>query len=239
MNKFCLICASAVCLSLFTSCNKSEFENHDLGIEYPDNNIGFLFADQVEDSLVFHTFDSYKASPLQSPWITITAGASYDVDYNPYNVYYFKTLLAFTPNTTGRTRYGYVRIDSYDKSIAAVYAQFGFLNINHPVPTYTDVTSMIPDSAAFLLPVAADAQADSICFTVSQPWTLRLKNDADQSWITLGSTSGQAGHHNIALSLARNTGGANPRTASLILKSGQVENEIDIRQLPVSQGNNQ
>lgn len=237
MNKFSLICAIVTCLSVLSSCNKSEIENHELVIDYPYNYLSFLFADQTEDSLVFRTFDSYVASPFKADWITITAGASYDVSYDPYNVYYFKSLLAFDQNTTGRTRYGYVQLDSYDKNVLAAYVQFGFLDINHPAPTYHPEISAVPDSASFALQVAADALTDSICFTVSQPWTLRFDDGADQSWVTLGRTSGQPGHNNIALSLNRNTEGTEPRTTSLVLKSGQVENIIEIRQLPALQGN--
>ena len=144
MNKLCLICACVACLSFFSSCNKSESENHCLWMIHPQN-YHELYADQVEDSIVFQTFDSYVAKPYNSDWITITAGASYDVNYNPTNLYTFKTLLALTPNTTGRTRYGYVQLNSYTYSCNPIYVQFGFLNINNPVPTFPGQDADFPD----------------------------------------------------------------------------------------------
>ena len=121
MNKFCLICASVACLSFFSSCNKSESENHCLWLIHPQN-YNVLYADQVEDSVVFQTFDSYEARPYNTDWLTITAGESYTVTYNPYNLYTFKALLAFSPNTTGKTRIGRVQIDSYNNTCRVSYS---------------------------------------------------------------------------------------------------------------------
>lgn len=238
MNKFCLICFSAACLSFFSSCTKNDVENHNIVIEYPYNNIRIMYADHAEDSIVFQTFDSYVTSPYNSDWITVTAGSSYDVTYDPYNLYYFKSLLSFTPNTTGQTRYGYVRVDSYGKNVVAAYVQLGFLNITHPAPVYPASSSVIPDSAVFELQASADQQADSLCFTVAQPWTLSFPAGADQSWLTPDKTSGKKGHNNIAVSIAANTG-SEQRTTSLVLNSGGVENVITVIQLPATQGNNQ
>lgn len=230
MNKFCLICASVACLSFFSSCNKSEFEKHDLSIVYP-NNYKVMYADQDEDSLIFSTFDSYVASPYKSDWITITAGASYDITYNPYNLYTLKVLLAFDQNTTGETRYGIVKVDSHGETVSGIYAQLGFLNINHPTPTYPTIDYSIPESATFELQVPANSEADSICFTVSHPWTLNFSEGVDQSWLTIDKTSGQTGHNNIAIRLTPNTDENNARNTSLVLKSGEVANVINIKQL--------
>jgi hypothetical protein len=242
MNKFCLICASVACLSFFSSCNKNENENHGMSIVYPENFYSVSYADEVNDSLVFETFDSYVATPYEADWITITAGASYDVTYSPYNLYTFKSLLAFTPNTTGKTRYGRVLVKGYDGGTTApFYFQLGFLNINNPVPTFQysdELGDFIPESASFDLQVAADATTDSICFTVANPWTLTFSEGADQTWLTLDKTSGEKNHNNVTIRLTPNTDKDNARSTSLVLKSGEVTNTINVKQLAAKKEEN-
>ena len=232
MNKFCLVCACAASLSFFSSCSKSEPENHTLYVVYPVN-YTVLYADQVEDSLIFETFDSYKAAPLNTDWITITAGDSHDVTYSPYNLYSFKALLAIAPNTTGKTRYGTVRVNSYDYSSGGIYYQFGFLNINHPSPSYQysdEFSKLIPESANFELELAADAETDSICFDVTNPWTLEFSEGADQTWLALDKASGEKNHNNVTIRLTPNTDKDNARSTSLVLKSGEITNVINVKQ---------
>ncbi len=237
MNKLCLICACVACLSFFSSCNKSESENHCLWMIHPSN-YHELYADQVEDSIVFQTFDSYVAKPYNSDWITITAGESYDVTYNPTNLYTFKTLLALTPNTTGKTRYGFVQLNSYTYSCNPIYVQFGFLNINNPVPTFPGQDTDFSETATFELQVAADSEQDSICFTVTNPWTLEFSNGADQTWLTLDKTEGEKNHNNVTIRLTPNTDKDNARTTALVLKSGEVSNVINIKQMPAKEQTN-
>lgn len=239
MKKFCLMCATVACLSFFSSCNKSEIEEHRFSLVYP---VGYslLYADQVEDSLKFQTFDSYYASP-STDWITITAGASYDVTYDPYKLYTFKALLALKPNTTGKTRYGQVLVKNYDNTYGPLYFQYGFLNINNPVPTphYSDELGLsIPESASFELKVAADATTDSICFTVANPWTLEFSEGADQTWLTLDKTSGEKNHNNVTIRFTQNTDVVNDRSTSVVLKSGEVSNVITVKQLKKVEENN-
>ena len=235
MNKLYLICASIACLSFFSSCG-NESENHSLYIVYPKP-YKILYADQVEDSLIFETFDSYEALSYDPEWITITAGASYSVNYDSRNLYSFKTLLAFTQNTTGKTRVGAVQVNSYEYSSAGVYYQLGCMDINNPAPTfkYTDFSSFIPESVTFELEVAANSVSDSICFTVSQPWTLDFAPDADKTWASIEKNAGENGHNNIALSLTPYTDNENARSTSLVLKCGEVTNVIKVKQLPVKQ----
>lgn len=239
MNKFCLIFASVVCLSFFSSCG-NESENHSLYVVYP-NPYKILFADQVEDSLIFETFDSYEAISSQPEWITITAGASHSVNYDPRNLYSFKTLLAFTQNTTGKTRVGAVRVNSYEYSSAGIYYQLGCMNINNPAPKYVyfdNAYSYIPEYVTFELQVAADSESDSICFTVSQPWTLEFAPDVDKTWASIEKTDGQKGHNNIAVSLTPYTDKENARSTALVLKSGEVSNVINIKQMPAKEEEN-
>ena len=235
MNKLYLLCAFFACLSFLSSCG-NESENHSLYVVYP-NPYKVLYADQVEDSLIFETFNSYEALSYQPEWITITAGASYSVNYDPRNLYSFTTLLAFTQNTTGKTRVGAVQVNSYEYSSAGIYYQLGCMNINNPAPTleYTDFSYYIPESAAFQLQVAANSVSDSICFTVSMPWTLEFAPDADKTWVSVEKSAGEKGHNNIALVLSPYTDKVNARSTALVLKCGEVTNVINIKQLPLKE----
>ena len=227
MKKVYLLCAIAAALFLFASCHKDP-ENHTLFIVYPNPSQPFegcLYADEELDAIVFETFDSYNAFSM-AEWISVTAGESYDVDYDYRNLYAFTTLVSFKPNTTGKNRRGTVRIDSYDYSSAAVFLQLGYMDIHHPMPIQTAVA----DSVSFDLYVNFQATEDSLCFNVSKPWTLSYTENADQTWAVFDKTQGTAGNNKITLTLAPNTDTENGRTAVLALKCGEVTNLINIRQ---------
>lgn len=227
MKKVYFLCAIAAALLLFASCHKDP-ENHTLFVVYPNPSQPFdgcLYADEELDSIVFETFDSYNTFSMAN-WVTVTAGESYEVDYDYRNLYAFTTLVSFKPNTTGKTRRGAVRIDSYDYSSAAVFLQFGHMDIYHPTPIQTAVA----DSVSFDLYVNFLATEDSICFNVSKPWTLSYAENADQSWAVFDKAQGAAGVNKITLTLTPNTDTENSRNTVLALKCGEVTNLINIKQ---------
>lgn len=227
MKKVCYLCAIAAALLLFASCHKDP-ENHTLFVVYPNPSQpldGWLYADEELDSIVFETFDSYKTFSM-ADWITVTAGESYDVDYDYRNLYAFTTLVSFKPNTTGKTRRGVVRIDSYDYSSAAVFLQLGYMDIYHPMPIQTAVA----DSVSFDLYVNFLATEDSISFNVSKPWTLSYAENADQSWAVFDKAQGVAGNNKITLTLTPNTDTEKGRVTVLALQCGEVINLINIKQ---------
>ena len=224
------VCAFAAALLLFASCHKDP-ENHSLFVVYPNPAQpydGLLFAEEEEDSIVFETFDSYKAVPMDE-WITIEAGESYEVKYDYRNLYAFTTLVSFEPNTTGKSRRGTVRIDSYDYSSAAVFLQLGYMDITHPMPK---ADTLLADSVTFDLNVNLTSTEDSICFNVTKPWTLTFAENADQTWAVIDKTSGAAGKNRVNLTVTPNEDTENGRTTVLALKCGEVTNLINIRQEP-------
>ena len=231
MKKVYSLSAIIAFLLLFASCRKDP-ENHLLSVVHP-NSYGLLFADQESDSIVFETFDSYNLVS-QDDWISITAGESYDVHYDYRNLYAFTSLLSFKPNTTGKTRIGTVRINSYEYSSAAVFYQFGYMNIRRPAPQATEME----DSVAFTLNVPASAAQDSICFNVSKPWTLSYADIADlpyadisdNTWVKFDKAHGAAGDNKVTIDLTPNTNTENARTIVLALTCGEVINLINIRQ---------
>ena len=223
MKKVYFLSAIAASILLISSCHKDP-ENHLLNVVYPSP-YGIVYADQELDSIIFETFNSYNTES-QVDWIEVVAGASHDVDYDYRNLYAFKSLVSFEPNTTGKTRVGAVRIDSYDYSTAAVFYQYGFLNISRPEPGVTAVR----DSASFDLYVPFIASEDSICFNVSNPWTLSYAEGADQTWASFDLAQGAAGKGKVTLTVTPNPDTANGRVTVLALKSGSVTNLINIRQ---------
>lgn len=226
MKKVNFLSAIVAGFLLLVSCHKDP-ENHTLYVVYPNPaqpQGGWVYADQELDSIVFETFDSYNTTSL-ADWITVTAGASYEVDYDYRNLYAFTTLVSFKPNTTGKTRIGTVRIDSYDYSSAAVFYQLGFMDIRHPEP----MTTVVEDSVSFDLYVNPVATEDSICFTVSKPWTLSYAENSDQTWTAFDKTEGAAGDGNVTITFTPNPN-TYGRTTVLALKCGEVTNLINIRQ---------
>ena len=227
-KKFYSLSALAAALLIFASCNKDP-ENHTLYLVHPSSTNYYLFADQEEDSVVFETFDSYIIYSM-SDWITVTAGDYYDVKYDYRNLYAFTSLLSFEPNTTGKTRTGFVQINSYDYSSAAFFTQLGFMNINHPTYKATETA----DSVSFDLNVSAVATEDSICFNVSKSWKLDYADNADRTWATVNKTQGVAGNSKVTITLTPNTDTENARTTVFALKCGEVTNYINVNQFPAS-----
>ena len=223
MKKVNSLCTIAAGILLLASCHKDP-ENHLLNVVYPSP-YGVVYAEQDMDSVIFETFDSYNMIS-QVDWIKVIAGESYEVDYDYRNLYAFKSLVSFEPNTTGKTRMGAVRINSHDFSSGAVFYQRGHMNISRPQPKVTALT----DSVSFDLYVNFVATADSICFNVSKPWTLSYAENADQTWAVFDKAQGSAGKNKVTLTLTPNSDAENGRTTVLALKCGEVTNLINIRQ---------
>ena len=228
MKKNASLCIISTFLIFLSSCN-SDPENHLLNVIYPSP-YTVLYADQVEDSLIFSTFDSYRLSS-QAEWITILGATSYEVSYDYQKRYDFTTKLAFSQNTSGKTRAGGVRIDSYEYSSFAPYYQFGFLNISHPSPVYIDRTQIVPDSVTFDLDVNFSSLQDSICFTVSRPWSLSFAQGTEHSWVSIDKSSGEAGANSVILSFTPNADTESTRSTIILLKCDEVTNSINVRQL--------
>lgn len=231
MKKVCSFCSFVSVVLFFNSCLKDS-GNHIIDVIYPDV-CSELYADEQIDSLVFNTFDSYYLEPL-TDWIEVTDGASYTVKYDNTRYYQFTSLLLLKQNTTGRTRTGEVKINSHYPSVG-LYRQFGYMNIKHPSLQTCESSEHLLDSVSFDLFVDATATEDSICFKVSDSWTLDFAENADRTWTTIGKSQGSAGDSKVTLSLTPNTDSGNARTTILFLKCGEVTNQINITQLSVSQ----
>ena len=192
-----------------------------------------LYADQTVDSLRFYTFDSWTVTP-QVDWISIDGASHMDINYDYSKRYLCRVFLNVLPNTTGVTRSGTVLVQSYNYSYSVPFVQLGMLDISHP--NYTaessfDEYGIIPKVVRFELVDSAHWTNDSICFKVENNWDLTFVSEAPE-WLTLDKTTGLKGKCRVNLTLVPNVDIENGREAKLRLTSGEVSNEIVIRQLP-------
>ena len=138
------------------------------------------------------------------------------------------------PNKTGVTRSGSVLVQSHKYSYSSPFVQLGMLNISHPqyaVDLNFDDYGIIPKIVHFELVDSAHWTSDSICFNVENNWDLAFVGDTPE-WLTLSKTTDLKGTHRVNLALVPNTDTENGREAKLRLTSGEVSNEIVVRQLP-------
>ena len=216
-------------LTFLASC-VSEPERHELS---PVGNSIILYADHTVDSLLFYTFDSWTITPRDN-WISVDGDSHVDIKYNYASRYLCRVLLNIQPNTTGKTRCGTVLVQSYDYSYSAPFVQLGILKITNPaytVDSYLDEQSGIPEVAHFELIDSAHWTSDSICFTVQNNWSLVFDGEQPE-WISLDKTTDSKGKYKVYLTLDPNSDTENGREAKLKLISGEVTNEIVVRQLP-------
>ncbi|MBP3712868.1 MAG: BACON domain-containing protein [Bacteroidaceae bacterium] len=229
MNKIITLLLACSLTAFLASCADNS-ERHELTpVEQPF----VLYADQTVDSLSFFTFDSWSVVS-QDEWIAVDGDSHLDFDYDNTRRYLFRVYLKLQPNTTGETRAGTVLVKSYDYAFSAPFVQLGILNLSHPAYTADtpfDEYGIIPRTAHYELVDSAHWTEDSICFTVQNSWNL-LFPDEKPDWISLDRTAASAGQYSVKLTLEPNTDTDNGRQAKLKLHSGNVSNEIVVRQLP-------
>ena len=217
-------------LALMASCD-SEPERHELS---PVEQSIIIYADQTLDSLRFYTYDNWTATS-QTDWISFVGKSREDNITNDYMKRFLcRVIVSVKPNTTGRTRYGSVLVQSYDYSYSSPIVQLGMLDVSHPVvsvDSWLDEQSRIPDVAHFELVDSALWTSDYISFTVQNNWDLVFVGEAPD-WLTLDRQSDLPGKHQVNLTLKVNPE-ANERRATLRLISGEVSNDIIVRQLPI------
>lgn len=207
------------------SCNKdSSF--HATSVVYPYNCI--LYADQTLDSIVFQTTDSWSLS-TPFDWIHIQGKTEGTIN-NDMSLYIIRNNVTFDENTTDSTRIGHIQLNSHYNA-AALYIQFGFINITHPAYTVKHYygTTNVPTKVSFTVADSANVTRDSICFDAQNRWTLELEDQSSQAWVTASSTRGGSGKHSVLLTMTKNPD-TTDRETKAVLTSGEVKNEIVIRQ---------
>ncbi len=214
----------------FMSCAK-DMENHAIFVDRPSSAITYCYADAMEDSIVFRTFDSYKATSDQ-PWLKLDAKmAQATLPNTYYNMYIVPIPFTVQSNTTDSTRIGYITVHNFgkdwDQKAGIGFVQYGWLNVMRPAPDFT-YSGGIARKADFLLQDSATQQLDSIAFNVQREWTLSGTSD----FVTPQQKEGKGGTHVVYLSLTPNTTGQE-RTATFYLESSEAKTPIVIKQKSV------
>lgn len=194
------------CIIILSACNKESYR-HAVAIDYPSGG-SVHFADETKDSVIFETFDSYEVKS-QSDWLK----TNYDYMHPAAkiaNAYYVGCIITvgidMEPNTTGKCRYGYVSVRSFDdydwdQTASTVYFQYAWHNIIRPAGKYT-LVDKIPESARFELKETAKCVTDSLLFTTYLDWELKVPQN---SFVHPVKTNGTAGNQNIRLDFDENT----------------------------------
>ncbi len=210
------------------SCN--EEGRHQLSIVYPAQGYRILHADEVADSIMFVTFDSWKVTAYQSDWIRVTHNEKGTIQNDGVSAHIITSDLQFAPNATRHSRIGWVTINSYEYQVGAKYLQYGHLDINRPsakAETFMS-GSTIPDSVSFCLADSSYTTADSLCFRVQNHWELEFV-DEQPEWISADKMYGHSGRNRVNLTFQANPDTTARRT-KVRLTSGRVSNDIEIVQ---------
>lgn len=142
--------------------------------------------------------------------------------------------LTLEANTTGKTRQGYVEIqtkgdDGWAQTVNVMLTQYGWLNVLRPAARYTTADAATA-TALFERTDSAATTLDSIAFNVSGDWTLTASQPSN---VHPATTSGPKGRHTVRLTLDANTSQTDTLHSVLTLMSRGVATAITIHQLPV------
>jgi len=231
MKKSLFAVAFAAVVMFLVGCDKESYR-HQTGLIYPAaGNYGIAYADQTIDTVIFATFDSYNASSNVS-WITVDPEwASMKIENNYWAGYQIPLPLTFSPNTSGESRMGEVKIhtfgeDDWDYTITATYIQAGWHDVYRPTPSYAQYTDF-PTSASFELKDSANWVVDSLKFMAFNDWTLV---ESAGSFAHPIQSTGSKGEQVVILNLDPNET-SNDRSTTLVLKSDNgVSTEIKVTQ---------
>ncbi len=229
MRKFIGCVAIAMAL---VACDK-ENSRHEIVIAHPGGgSYGLLYADQTKDSVVFYTFDSYKATVMEGrDWTTLDKNMEKADIENIYNALFHVSIpVTFAVNTTGESRMNHIVINNYgdgwNESVSTGFMQVGWLNVTRPMPVVTE-SNQLNYKATFDLKKDAKETLDSICFYVNGDWSMSV----DKSFVTLSQTTGMGGNNlqNVKLTLLPNEA-SESRQATIILESSGVKTPITVTQ---------
>lgn len=223
------VITALACLAGLTFQSCQESDSHELRLLYPNNKV--CYADDVEDSIIFTTMDSYV---LNSPelWLSLSDGThtvSKSITHSNNTIYECLEKVNLLPNGTGQKRLGRIDITSYEYICSAYFIQRPVFNYGHPFPYWN--YGMEPEEYPLELMDSATTTTDSICFEVRRTWDLRIKPDSvDIDWVTLSEDNGPKGKNKVTLTLQPNTT-TKERKAQIELTSSGVTNTITLTQL--------
>lgn len=228
---FALIVAG---LAAVSSCSDDQY-NHSFVVVRPLSSQAIAYADATVDTIRVNTTDAYTVRST-APWMAIAAGSEANNLKYMYGGIYVNEPIALTleANTTGKTRQGYVEIqtkgdDGWAQTVNVMLTQYGWLNVLRPAARYTTADAATA-TALFERTDSAATTLDSIAFNVSGDWTLTASQPSN---VHPATTSGPKGRHTVRLTLDANTSQTDTLHSVLTLMSRGVATAITIHQLPV------
>lgn len=230
-NSLIAFVAALACL-FFNSCG--ETGSHSFQLYHPNPNglygpVSYLYADELEDSVVFATTDSYVAKSLTYDWLSLEDNREQVTGkfINDGASLYIVTARVFAkPNDTGKSRDGAVQIKTEKFTGTACYTQFPVFRFRRPSLFYKNDGSIgieLNDSSTVL--------KDSVVFTIQNDWTMEIAEDSVViNWLSIDKTNGEKGLNAVHLTFSEPNKTAADRHAYLVLQSAGITNRIRINQ---------
>lgn len=233
MKKFILFVCTVAAMISFNSCDPGDSDYHAFQFMYPTNApYVYQFGDQTVDTIGIFTTESYTASVEgnSSEWLAITYGSSATV--KPGYQATAPLFLAMKPNTTGKTRVGYIKIattSDWKNEIRVMVTQMPWHYVGWPQPVYSkDYTTCNIERTD-----SATQKSDFISFKAFDNWQIEVKDSAN-SFIHLHKLSGTAGINKVEFNMDNNTSRTDTLRGTVLLKSNNgVTTEIKINKAPV------
>lgn len=220
-----LFTVAAMMLTAFIGCKKEDNRYHSILIYKPYAGVGYIYADQTLDSVIFSTTESFAFTSDVS-WLTLDPSASKGTVKEGY-ILTTKFAIHLEPNTTGKVRNGVVTgkmySEDFNQDVGLLYQQLPWHNIVRPIPR--ELSNM---EIEFVGTDSAHWTRDSVKFTAYADWTLEPSAD---SYLTPRVKSGKAGRHTVELLLTPNAT-AEKKEATLSLSSNGATTIIKYVQLP-------
>lgn len=238
-KKITLLSLLAGAAMLFTACDKESYQ-HQVAIVVPQGNMGFIYADQVLDSITFLTFDSYRYWAVSTNPDNFISISEKESSMKIQNVYYqcwsFTLPVYFKPNTTDNPRLGYVAVESKSEmddwagTAYATYFQANWHCISKPAPNYQyNKEQTLIESCDHLMRDTAYQVTDTLEFYAFDNWSLA---SADTTIIAPKTTSGNTGWQKVACDVSKNLTSDTIRTTLQLKSENGAKTTINFRQTP-------
>ena len=223
------LCAGLCAMLMLTSCSESDPSYHTLGItsRIIDGPLVGLYADQMSDTLVLRTTDSWIAD-TQCNWMTFTQTGT-KTDESTFDYVYgteklFVRPVSIMPNTTDAVRLTAVKLTANGHSVSLQYLQLYHLNIVDPAAVYTDASAYA--GASFTKRVGAAAQTATVTAVLYADATVT----SDQDWVAIEQTTLSKGDNTVTLAIDQNDTGAERKANVTLLSSTGAKTTVTVIQ---------
>lgn len=225
----------ALVVLLLHAC-KGENSRHEIRIDYPLME-SLTYADQMADSVVFSTFDSYEVSTINSPWIELlptTDPVKATLPNLFYTWYRVRIDVKMTPNTSKDCRMGYIKVKSYgedwNETVSTAFYQTTWHNITIPAPEYTYDSNRTITNAKFTAQDSANQVVQDLAFQTYDKWELIIPEGSFVKAPADAILMGGEGVHKLTLEVEKNTSATERSTELKLITDNGVTTPIVVKQ---------